>query len=246
MRRNRFRFILPTLFLVLSGGCAELQQIDFGRILAANAPLDQGTVASGLKEALEVGARRTTSALSAPGGFSGDPRLRLALPGQLGTLADVLRGVGFGAQVDALEASMNRAAEEAAGRAVPVFANAIRSMTIADAFEILNGPEDAATTYFRERTSAELRARFSPIVAGAMSDVGLYDIYRDLIARYERIPFAKPPAVDLETYVTDQTLTALFSELAAEEARIRKDPAARTTALLERVFGATVIDMGGA
>lgn len=226
--------------LLLLSGCAEMQAmgIDLDQILVPSGPLNSTTVASGLKQALEVGTRRTTTTLSRPGAFGNDPVLRLGLPGELGRLAQVLRGVGFGAQVDQLETSMNRAAEEAAAQAVPVFTQAIASMTIADAFQILNGPEDAATRYFQDRTSDNLRARFKPVAARAMEQVGLYGIYRDLVGRYEQIPLMKPPAVDLEAYVANQTLTALFGEIAKEEARIRQDPAARSTALLRRVFGA--------
>lgn len=220
-------------------GCAEMQAmgLDLSQVLAADAPLDGTTVAQGLKQALEVGTRRTTSTLSRQGAFGDDPILRLRLPGELGRVAQVLRGVGLGAQVDQLEDSMNRAAEQAAAKAVPVFMQAISTMTIADAFEILNGPEDAATRYFQQRTSQELRNQFEPVAALAMQEVGLYSVYQQLLARYEQIPFTKPPAVDLESYVADQTLSALFSELAREEARIREDPAARSTALLRRVFG---------
>jgi hypothetical protein len=220
-------------------GCADLAGVDLGRILGPGVPLDEATVASGLRQALDVGTRRTTATLSRPGAFAADPRLRLGLPGELGTLAQTLRAVGFGAQVDALEDSMNAAAERAAGEAVPVFASAIASMSIADAFAILRGPEDAATRYFEARTGPELRARFEPIAGEAMRAVGLYSVYSDLVARYEAIPFTKPPAVDLESYVADQTLEALFAELAREEARIRSDPAARTTELLRRVFGSS-------
>ena len=225
------------MILALSTGCAELQGLDLGGILQAGAPLDQSTVASGLKQALDVGVDRTVSTLAAPGGFSNDPLIRLTLPEQLDPLAGTLRKIGFGGQVDALEGSMNRAAEAAAARARPIFVSAIGSMSIADAFRILNGPDDAATVYFRERTSDELRRQFEPVVGDAMRDVGLYAIYRELITRYERIPFVKPPSVDLERYVSDRTLAALFGQLALEEARIREDPAARSTALLRRVFG---------
>lgn len=240
MRRVRQTLLSLSLLPALLGGCAELQGmgIDLDSILAAGGgPLDSTTVAAGLKQALEVGTRRTTDSLSSPGAFGADPVLRLRLPGELGRLAEVLRGVGLSAQVDALEDSMNRAAEEAAGQAVPVFASAIAQMTIADAFEILNGPEDAATRYFQARTSETLRTRFEPVATRAMQEVGLYAIYRDLVARYEQIPLMKPPAVDLEAYVADRTLDALFLEIAKEEARIRSDPAARSTALLRRVFG---------
>ena len=238
MIRKRSLSFLMFAILGSSTGCAELQDLDLSSILEVAAPLDQSTVARGLKEALSVGTRRTTETLSAAGAFSKNPGLRLKLPGELGTLARVLRGVGFSAQVDALEDSMNLAAEEAAANTVPVFASAISSMSIGDAFAILNGAEDSATTYFRDRTSAQLRDRFSPIAKSAMQQVGFYSIYRELIARYRQIPFMKPPAIDLEDYVADQTITALFGELAREEARIRRDPAARSSALLRRVFGA--------
>lgn len=229
---------------LLLAGCAEMQArmdaagIGLDDILVSGAPLDGATVATGLKQALEVGTRRTTTTLSRPGAFGNDPILRLGLPGELGRVAEVLRGVGFGAQVDALEDSMNRAAEEAAAQAVPVFTTAITQMTIADAFQILNGPDDAATQYFQERTSESLRARFRPVATRAMQEVGLYGLYTQIVERYDQIPFTKPPAVDLEGYVADQTLAALFTEIAKEEGRIREDPAARTTALLKRVFGA--------
>ncbi|MFK7896217.1 MAG: DUF4197 domain-containing protein [Myxococcota bacterium] len=242
MSRSRARLVilitLSSFLMGLQTGCAELQGVDFGRVLAAGMPLDQATVANGLKQALEIGTQRTTSTLSAEGGFSRSSVLRLRIPGEMGRIAEVARTVGFSAQVDALENSMNLAAEEAASRAVPVFASAISSMTIADAFQILNGPQDAATQYFKARTSAELQNRFRPIAANAMQKVGVYTVYRDLVARYQQIPFTKPPAVDLEAYVSDQTLNALFGELAKEEARIRQDPGARSTALLQRVFGA--------
>jgi hypothetical protein len=235
--RSWLTMLFSTPLLLL--GCAEMQAIgiDLDEILGAGAPLDGATVASGLKQALQVGTERTTETLSQPGAFGDDPILRLRLPGEMGRLAEVLRGVGLGGQVNALEDAMNRAAEQAAANAVPVFTSAISTMTISDAFEILNGPDDAATRYFEDRTSVELRSRFEPVAAAAMEEVGLYGIYRGLVDRYEQIPFTKPPSVDLEGYVADQTLAALFAEIAKEEMRIREDPAARSTALLRRVFG---------
>ncbi len=238
MNRIESGRLLLVAAVVLSLACAELQGLDVGRVLAIGAPLDEATVARGLREALEVGTERTARTLSEPGGFGADPVLRLRLPGELDTLANTLRRVGFSSQVDELEEAMNRAAERAAAESVPVFASAIAEMTIADAFEILNGPDDAATVYFRERTESALAARFEPVVSDAMRRVGLYEAYRTLVARYEAIPLTKPPALDLEDYVTDRTLAGLFGELALEEARIRRDPAARSTVLLRRVFGA--------
>lgn len=228
------------LVFSLVPGCAGFEGIDLGSAFPAGVagPLDEATVASGLRQALDVGIQRTTTSLSASGAFGANPALRLRLPGELGRFAQTLRGVGLGGQVDALEDAMNRAAETAAGEAVPVFASAIGSMTIADAFAILDGENDAATRYFEARTSAELQRRFEPVAAGAMREVGLYAIYDDLRAAYDRIPLVKPASVDLEAYVSERTLAALFGRLAEEEGRIRADPAARTTALLRRVFGA--------
>lgn len=224
----------------LASGCAGFEGVDLGSVFPAGAagPLDEATVASGLRQALDVGIQRTTASLSASGAFGANPALRLRLPGELGRFAQTLRGVGLGGQVDALEDAMNRAAETASGEVVPVFASAIGSMTIADAFAILNGENDAATRYFETRTAAELQRRIQPIAAGAMREVGLYTIYDDLRAAYDRIPLAKPASVDLEAHVAERTLAALFGRLAEEEGRIREDPGARTTALLRRVFGA--------
>ncbi|NNF04524.1 MAG: DUF4197 domain-containing protein, partial [Rhodothermales bacterium] len=131
----------------------------------------------------------------------------------------------------------NRAAEAAAGEAFDVFAGVIRSLTIQDAFDVLNGPPDAATSLFKARASDELRERFLPVVTGSMEEVGLYRTYEDLVARYNAIPLVRPVEFDLEMYIVDETMSGLFSTLEQEEARIREDPLARTTALLQRVFG---------
>jgi hypothetical protein len=235
---RRFVSVSPALLLLVA--CAGLEGLDLSALeqILTGGTLDESTVAAGLAEALEVGSERACSELARPGGFSGNPLLRLSLPAELDPLTRSLRSVGLGSQIDRLEDAMNLAAERAAGEAVPVFVDAIRALTIRDAFEILDGPDDAATVYLREQTGAPLRARFEPVVTGAMEAVGLYRIYAELVVRYEALPFAKPAAPDLDAYVTDRALDGLFETLAAEEARIRADPAARTTALLRRVFGA--------
>ena len=234
--------LLPLLLssVLLCASCAELQQVDWEAVLEASAPLTEDTAAAGLKEALAVGSERAPPALSRAGGFSANPALRLSLPKELDGLARTLRKVGFSRPVDELEAAMNRAAEQAAGEAVPVFADAIRSMTLQDALGILRGADDAATRYFQDATSASLRERFAPVAEKAMAEVGVYDAYRDVVARYDAIPFAvKPKAPRLEDAVVDGALAGLWQTLAEEERRIREDPAARTTALLRRVFSET-------
>jgi hypothetical protein len=241
-RRNRLSSptmlpLLATLALSLTLSCAKLGEMDWNAMLPAGMPLTESEVGSGLRDALRVGTERAATSLSNPGGFSDNPLLRLALPDQLDTLAKGLRKIGMGGEVDRLENAMNLAAEKAAGEAVPVFANVIGSMSISDAFQILKGPDNAATEYFRQKTSTQLRSRFEPVVASAMQQVGVYDLYRGVVTKYDAIPFTKKPQLpSLEGYVVDKTLAGLFGTLAEEEAAIRNNPAARSTALLKRVF----------
>ncbi len=229
-----FVFILVA---VATSGCAGMQLSDLTGILTGSGALDEATVRDGLRQALTIGTEHATGQLAAPGGFGSNEALRLVLPDELDPLVDTARGIGLGSWVDSLEDGMNRAAEAAAAEALPVFEDAIREMTIADAFEILRGPDDAATLYFREKTAGPLEARFAPVVTAAMKEVGLYAQYQKLLDRYALVPFSKPMPPSLESYVTQKTLDGLFSVLADEEARIREDPAARTTELLQKVFG---------
>ncbi len=226
--------LAAALALLLVAGCAGLDAETINRALER--PLDAETVAAGLKEALSVGTGRATDKTSAVDGFYGNPLIRIAMPQQYGGVADALRTLGLGGQVDAFEVSMNRAAEQASGAAVDVFRQQITRMTIGDAFAILRGGDTAATDYFRRETGDELTARFRPIVTASMQEVGVYRLYNDLMARYEALPVAKPAAVDLDAYITGRTVDGIFTILADEEQRIRQDPAARTTALLRRVF----------
>lgn len=212
-----------------------MSQIDLGGMTSA--PLSEEQVAAGLKQALQVGSDRATSVLSKAGGFSDDPLLRLGLPDELEPLASTLRNMGMGSTIDALELKMNEAAEAAVGEAAPVFGSAIASMTVQDAFAILKGNDDAATRYFEAHTSDELRTRFSPVVKNAMSQVGVYRSLENVFAAYETLPFSKPAAPDMASYISDGALAGLFQTLAKEEKKIRDDPAARSTALLRRVFG---------
>lgn len=227
-------FLLVLIFTFC--GCKELSTKDLGGILGRDAPLDEKTVAAGLKEALRVGTERTVDTTSKLDGFLGNALIRIAMPDQFEDVASVLRDVGFGQQVDNFETGMNRAAERAAGEAKDVFWNAITGMTVSDAFGILRGHDTAATDYFRDKTSDALRSRFRPIVKNKMSEVGLYQIYNELTAYYNKIPLKTAPALDLDEYITEHTLNGLFTVLGQEEKKIREDPLARTTDLLRRVF----------
>ena len=246
-RRCRRRMKRPaTLLLLLAlgpSGCAELGlevpalEGVLGTRAGGDAGLSSSQIVSGLKEALRVGTDRAVATTSRSGGFLDDALLRIALPDELETTARAARMVGFGAQVDELEVTMNRAAERASGEAKGVFWDAVSKMTIQDATGILNGGDDAATRYFRSATEDTLRARFEPIVTSAMQQVGVYRAYDNLASRYGALGLLGDPKASLNDHVTDGTLDGLFSVLAGEEKRIRRDPAARTTELLRQVFG---------
>ena len=223
-------FLLATV-LVLSG-CAELDPGLVESVLGGisqSQPLDEATVARGLREALRIGSGRAIERVGRLDGFLANELIRVRLPEELEKMADVLRKVGFRRQVDELEVAMNRAAEQAAGEALDIFVTAIRDMTIADAFGILRGGDTAATDYLRGRTTETLRQRFEPILAHKMEKVGLYRTYNRLADTYNDLPFTSRPAVDLESYLTERALYGLFTTLAEEETRIREDPVARTT-----------------
>lgn len=230
-----------TLLLIaaLAGlpACTAVDPSVLGGILNTQQPLDEATVAAGLREALEVGTGRSVSTLSSVDGFLGNALLRIAIPDEFQRAAGTLRTVGLGSQVDTFEVAMNRSAERACGEARQVFWDQIKAMSIADAFGILRGPDDAATSYFRERTESTLRARFTPIVQEKMGEVGLYNIYNNLADAYDALPLTTRPALDLDAYITDKALGGLFTTLAGEEMKIREDSVARTTDLLKRVFG---------
>ncbi len=217
-------------------GCATLG-IDLpSRGLLAGSP-SEATIAAGLKEALQIGAERSVSRAARPGGFD-DPRVHIPLPPQLEKLGRGLRALGFDGAVDEFEDAMNRAAERAAREAQGPLVAAAASLQIADATAILSGPDDAATQYLRGRSEAGLRERFAGVVESAMQNTGVYRSYAELRSSNRALALVKDPSVELNRYVTAETLDGLFTLIADEEQRIRSNPAARTTDLLRAVFGA--------
>jgi hypothetical protein len=214
-----------------AAGCADLARTAFG-----GGPSDP-TIAAGLEEALRIGAERSVARAARPGGFLDNPRVRIPLPPELDKLGRGLRALGFAGAVDDLEVAMNRAAERAAREAEDPLVAAVARLQIADARAILSGPDDAATEYLRREAGPALRERFAPVVASAMRGTGVHRAYEELRSRNRALALLGDPTVDLERYVTDQTLGGLFTLMRDEEGRIRNDPAARTTELLRTVFG---------
>lgn len=192
----------------------------------------------GLRAALTQAAGNAVATLGKADGFLGNPEVRIPLPGKLAKAGKKLRKLGLGKQTDALELAMNRAAEAAMPEAKVLLVDAIRQMSVADAMGIVRGPEDAATRYFREATSARLTERFLPIVSHATQDLQLAKTYDDVVAKAASLGIAQPKDASVDAYVTRKALDGLFLMMAREEAAIRRDPLRQADALLRRVFGA--------
>ena len=206
-------------------------------IPAGGSAQDSGTVASGLKEALSVGTKNAVGLLSKKDGYFGNEAVKILLPENIRRAGDALRMAGYQKEVDAFVLSMNRAAEKAAPKAADIFAGAIQAMSIDDAQKILNGGNTAATEYFKSKTSSQLFDAFKPDISQSMNEVGVTKAYKAMTDRYTAMmPFAKMDSLDLDTYVTNKSLDGLFHMVGQEEAKIRTNPAARTTELLKKVF----------
>ncbi len=201
-------------------------------------PLDAGTAAAGLRQALEQGTQQAVSLLGRQNGYFGNARTRIPMPENLVRVDKALRKFGRGAVADEFILSLNRAAESAAPEAKAIFLQVIRNMTVKDAVGIVRGPDNAATQYFRERSEGALKAKFRPIVAGATDKVGATRRYKQFLRDAGPVAsFVDVRSLDIDDYVTRKALDGLFLMVADEERRIRQDPLARTTELLRTVFG---------
>jgi hypothetical protein len=194
-------------------------------------------ITSGLKEALRVSTGRAVASTGRPDGFLNNAAIKILLPPKLQTAGKTMRMVGMGSQVDQLEIGMNRAAEQATPQARQIFLSALTRMTFSDAREIFTRGDTAATEYFKRQSSDDLTTAFKPLVHQAMLKVGLVRQYNSAMRNPVFSRFASSEEFDLDAYVVAKTLDGLFYELGEEEKKIRKDPAAQTTALLREVFG---------
>lgn len=201
-------------------------------------PLTDLEIGNGLKEALRVGTERVVGQVGAVDGYNADPLIHIPLPEDLRKVHDVLNKVGLGSLTADLETKLNRSAERAAPEAKEVFWTAITEMSLDDVRGIWQGPDDAATQYFRGKMTVPLTDRFTPIVQDAMGEVGAIRSYDRMMSQYQSIPFVPDVKGDLTRYTVEHGLGGLFTYVAREEAAIRQDPAKRSTELLQRVFGA--------
>lgn len=200
-------------------------------------PLDAGTITQALKAALTVEAERAVKTLSKPDGYFGDRTIRIDLPGELEHMPAYVSLYGYQAQLDALVLSMNRAAEKAAPRAALLFSDAIREMNFGDARAILNGGGTAATAYCRDKAYERLYNAYRPAIAASMNETGVDRSLREVLEKFNDVPAIRIEPFDLEEYVTGKALDGIFATMGEEEQKIRKNPAARSSELLRKVFG---------
>jgi hypothetical protein len=215
----------------------QLPQLPGGRGTTSPGGLGDVRIGEGLKQALQIGTENAVKLTGRTDGYFKNQAIKILMPEKLKTLERGLRAVGYDRDVDDFLLRMNRAAEQAAPSAKKIFWDAIGAMTIDDARGILNGPQTAATDYFKTKTTSQLTTAFSPVVHRTMTDVGVTKQYEDLFARAQRMPFLSLEAFDLDQYVVGRALDGLFHVVGDEEKRIRTNPAARVTDLLREVFG---------
>jgi len=237
--------------IALSIFCFSLQscaQFDFNKIKkqagdayskkkGGSSKLSNDEVVRGLKEALEVGTNNSTAKTSKLDGFYKDPKIKLPFPPKAVKVKNTVEDLGMKPQVDKFVLTINRAAEEASKEAAPIFVNAIKGMSIGDGFNILKGEDNAATEYLKRKTTAQLKDKFKPVVKRAIDRVEVTKYWNPLITAYNKVPFTEKQDPDLENYITEKAIDGLFFLIAKEEMKIRKDPIARISDLLKKVFG---------
>jgi hypothetical protein len=199
--------------------------------------LTEKDAADGIKEALINGTGESVKLVSIADGYWGNPEIKIPFPSEAKEMESRLRAIGMGKKVDEFNVSMNRAAEKAANEAKPIFIAAIKGMTVKDAINIVKGANNAATVYLKNTTSPELKVKFQPIIKTSLDNVNATKYWSDLITAYNKIPLVKKMNPNLSEYVTDKAINGLFIMIAREELKIRKDPMARTSELLKKVFG---------
>ncbi|MEO8403307.1 MAG: DUF4197 domain-containing protein [Chitinophagaceae bacterium] len=227
--------------LVIAFVPASQAQIKLPGILSkksAAAGVSENEAGQGIKEALSKGVTNAVLNLNKTDGFFGSDIYKMLLPPDAKKVETTLRSAGMGAQVDKAVLAINRGAEDAVAFAKPIFIDAIKEMTITDALNILKGGKDAATQYFKQKTTEKLIAAFMPSVKTSLDNVGATKYYGDIVTTYNKLPTTfKKVNPDLPSYVVGKAVDALFDQVAKEEANIRDNPLARTSDILKKVFG---------
>lgn len=232
---KKINLILISLIITLSS-CDVLEAL-IGMADTGPAPLTNSEIVAGLKEALNVGTKNAVGNLSKDGGFLNNPTLKIPFPPEAQKVEQKLRQIGMGKKVDEFIVNMNKGASEAVKQATPIFSDAVRNMSFADAKQILQGPDNAATNYFKDKTSSQLFGLFKPKVQQTLDQVEVTKYWTDIMTIYNKIPLTQKVETDLAKYVTDKAMAGLFIKIAEEEKKIRTDPVARISDILKKVFG---------
>lgn len=231
MKKYLFLLLIPCTFF---SGCDTAQQI-LNSVETAGG-LTNTDIVSGLREALTIGTSNSANKLSSVDGFFKNAAIKILIPEDAKKVESTLRSVGMGSVVDKAILSMNRAAEDASKGAGSIFINAVKQMTIQDAVGILKGGDFAATNYFKSKTTAALTETFRPVIETSLKNVNATKYWSDVTKVYNQFSSTKVNT-DLAGYVTERAMEGIFYQVGLEEQKIRKDPVARTTDILKKVFG---------
>jgi hypothetical protein len=235
------------LAIILFAAQFSVAQIDYNKLKkqgqsivkqvnAGNNPLSQDEIVEGLREALTVGSNNASKAAAAVDGYYKNPKLYIPFPSEAKKMEQMLRSFGQEKLVNDFLLSLNRAAEDAAKEAAPIFVNAVKGMSISDGLSILNGKDDAATQYLKQNTQALLLEKFKPIVENSLHKVSATKYWEQLVVAYNKIPMVEKMNPNLSEYATQKAIDGIFIVVAEEELQIRKNPAARVSAILKKVF----------
>ena len=227
--------IFALIIILNFTACAELQQV-VDQLPEATSGITNDQIGSGLREALDLGIDKQVTKLTQKDGFFKNDLVKILLPEELKKVDKALRDIGLSTLADEGLKVLNRAAEDAVSEATPIFINAVKDITFADAKNILLGNNDAATQYLTSKTQNALYAKFNPVIKASFDKVGADQIWANLINQYNAIPFTSNVNPDLTDYVTGEALQGVYTMIAVEEKEIRSKTSSRTTDLLRKVF----------
>jgi hypothetical protein len=237
MKKNQLMLTVIFLSFFSFGSKSQIIQDAMKIVNQGKGGLTEKDAVDGIKEALVKGTGESVSFVSKLNGYFSNPEIKIPFPPEAREIESKLRAIGMGSKIDEVILSLNRAAEDAAKSAQPIFVSAIKSMTVSDGIQIVKGANDAATKYLAKTTTPELKAKFSPVIKASLDKVDATRLWEEVIKSYNQIPFVTKQNPNLTEYVTDKAITGLFVMIAKEELKIRQNPAARTTELLKKVFG---------
>ena len=237
MKRRLFFFVVASFMFFSSELHSQFLDDVRKMVIQDKSGLTENDAVSGIKETLVKGTGESVKIVSVVNGYFGNPSIKIPFPESASSIESKLRAMGLGNKVDEVILSLNRAAEDAAKSAEPVFVTAIKNMSISDAIQIVRGKNDAATQYLARTTTPELRSKFLPVIKNSLDKVDATRLWADVINTYNQIPFVSKQNPDLAGYVTGKAIDGLFVMIAREELKIRQNPVARTTEILRKVFG---------